>query len=254
MVKSCVAAQFSKDWWRKLMLQLFHPKLHMFLMCVWPWVWIHWSTTLLLKLLYRNMMRLPSICQTSAGPSCGILPGVTQVLLAWEVLCVPCRAGTDTSVLWAEENLYFFMKIVRLTWRWSFYWSRNKGVFQGALWSHWGSAFPHAGEGLLLQFWEGFSFRVEDHLLNISIVCMSTMNEHFSVLHCAEMTESSQKMLALFTNRKLSLQVFVLTQWLIDLLYPTPRCCHSFWIQLKMYEESIANEFHRNYVHWVIDL
>lgn len=131
--------------------------------------------------------------------------------------------------------IFFFMKIVRLTWRWSFYWSRNKGVFQGALWSHWGISLPSCREkDSFCSSVKAFHSKMKIISWIFELFVRPPMNEHFSVLHCTEMTESSQKMLVLFTNRKLSLQVFILRQWVIDLLYPRPRCCHSFWIKLKM--------------------
>lgn len=137
---------------------------------------------------------------------------------------------------------FFILKTVRLTWRWSFYWRRSKSVFQGNSWSHWGISLLLCREkDSICSSVKAFHSEMEIISWIFELFACPPMNEHFSVLHCTEMTESSQKMLVLFTNRKLSLRVFILTQWVIDLLYPRPRCCHLFWIKLKMHKESITN-------------
>lgn len=66
--------------------------------------------TLLLKLLYRNMMKLHSICQTVVqGQAVESFLVVTRVLLSRGVLHVPCSACTETSVLCAEGNCMLFL-------------------------------------------------------------------------------------------------------------------------------------------------
>lgn len=70
---------------------------------------VHRSTTLLLKMLYRSMVKLHSICQTVAqGQAVESFVVVTRVLLDPGALRVPCSACTETSVLWAGERFLLF--------------------------------------------------------------------------------------------------------------------------------------------------
>lgn len=161
----------------------------------------------------------------------------------WSAACsLQCVQRLQCPVQKKDFCFFFFMKIEGLTWRWSFYWRQNKSVCQGDWCSHWGINLPLCREKhSFCNSVKAFHSKLKIISWIFELFVCPLMNEHFSVLHCTEMTESTQKMLVLFTNRKLSLQVFILTQWVIDLLYPRPRCCHLFWIKLKTYEGNIAN-------------